>query len=135
MKRLSPALLLCAAVLLLSQIGCGPADPRGQNVSGSVTYKGAPVQMGDIQFLPKSGNPGPAGSAKILNGKYDTAAEGGKGTVGGPHEVIINGFDGKAEPDAELPLGNPLFNDYKVELDISTEGDGMTKDFDVTDKK
>jgi hypothetical protein len=49
------------------------------------------------------GNTGTAGYAKIQGGQFDTSAEGGKGTVGGTHTVILNGFDGKAKPDAELP--------------------------------
>ncbi len=134
MNRLSPAILICAATLFSTQLGCGPEDPRGKHVRGSVTFKGAPVPAGDIQFLPKPGNTGPAGSAKIIDGKFDTAAVGGKGTVGGPHQVIINGFDGQADPDAELPLGKPIFKDFKVDFDIPTEGEGTSKDFDVSAK-
>ncbi|MFG0261367.1 MAG: hypothetical protein ACF788_03155 [Novipirellula sp. JB048] len=132
MNRFSFAVLICTGTLLLSQMGCGSADPQEQHVSGAVTFNGAPVLMGDIQFLPKSGNPGPAGSAKVIDGKFDTAVEGGRGTVGGPHAVIINGFDGQAEPEAELPLGKPLFSDYKVDFDIPSASGPTTKNFDIT---
>jgi hypothetical protein len=75
------------------------------------------------------GNSGPAGDADIVDGRYDTATA-GHGTVGGPHEVIINGFDGNAKPEEELPFGNPLFSDYSTTADMPATAGG-TVDFDV----
>jgi len=135
LENLMPRLLLNSALLLMAVslfalTGCG-SDPRGLEVSGTVTYKGTPVPAGDIQFVPEAGNTGPPGRAVIVNGKYNTSDTGGQGTVGGPHQVIINGFDGIAKPDEELPHGKPLFPEFKSTFDIPKDGDS-TKDFDIT---
>ncbi|MEZ6089761.1 MAG: hypothetical protein R3C05_17380 [Pirellulaceae bacterium] len=105
-------------------------DPRSNQINGTVTFKGAPVPYGDIRFIPQSG---PAGYATIVNGKFDTAVEGGKGVVLGKHRVVINGFDGVAKPDAELPHGEPLFPEFQAEADIAAGG--STHDFDVVIQK
>jgi len=113
-------LLLAASAALVS--GCsGATDPRAYNVQGTVTFEGKPVPAGTIQFVPAKGNSGPAGFATIVDGRFDTAAPGGKGTVGGLHQATVNGFDGKANPDKELPVGMPLFQDYQLDLDLPME--------------
>jgi len=113
------AVLLAVVSALLLAAGCGPAGPRRHDVSGEVTFRGRPVPVGVIRFLPdtQQGNAGPAGFAAIENGRYDTAAS-GRGTVGGPHEVVISGFDGKADPAAELMQGAPLFPDYRESVEL-----------------
>ena len=82
--------------------GCGTGGPPEHHVSGQVTFRDAPVPAGVVRFLPDAaqGNQGPAGYAPIENGRYDTARS-GRGTVGGPHAVVISGFDGKADPSQE----------------------------------
>lgn len=116
------ALLACLVLIMTAGCGGGQDGPPRFNVAGTVTHKGNPIPQGFIQFLPDSskGNSGPAGSASILDGKFDTAVS-GSGTVGGPHTIIINGFDGKADPDNELPFGRALFPDYKSEVDLPKE--------------
>jgi hypothetical protein len=125
------AVLLAVLSALVSAAGCGPAGPRRHEVSGQVTFQGQPVPVGVIRFLPdtKQGNAGPAGFAAIENGRYDTAAT-GRGTVGGPHEVVISGYDGKADPAVELMQGAPLFPDYRKGVDLPEEP--ATLDFQVT---
>ena len=127
------SLLFCLVTLAIVTTGCGSSgsDPRENHLKGNVSFNGAPVIAGDIQFIPAQGNSGPPGSATIVDGAFDTAAPGGKGTIGGPHTVIINGFDGKAQPEAELPQGQPLFKDYKVDFDVPKGGEA-TQDFNVT---
>ncbi|QDV66606.1 hypothetical protein Poly24_02930 [Rosistilla carotiformis] len=120
---------VCAVVSIL---GCGSAvnDPRSNHVQGSVSFKGAPVAFGDIRFIPENG---PAGYAQIRDGKYDTAALGGKGTVGGKQTVVINGFDGVAKPAEELPNGAPLFPEYRTDVEIASGGG--SEDFEVVVQK
>lgn len=74
------------------------------------------------------GNRGPAGYATIENGRYNTARS-GRGVVGGPHRVIISGFDGMADPSGELPHGAPLFPDYHTTSDLPTGN--TTLDFTI----
>jgi hypothetical protein len=108
--------------------GCD-GQPRLHHVSGKVMYDGKPLPAGVIYFDPdvSKNNDGPQGYAIIQNGEYDTAAAGGKGVVGGPHIARIEGFDGK--PGEELPLGRPLFTDFKQPLDLPKAA--STQNFDV----
>lgn len=121
MKTHSASLLILVTVSLTLLNGCGDSDPRKYHVKGTVTYKGAPIPAGTIQFSPAGGNTGPAGYADIVDGKFDTSAEGSKGTVGGAHRITINGFDGNGKPQDELPLGEPLFEEYQIEKDLPKE--------------
>lgn len=120
---------VAAALLAFSTLlGCGGSDgPRRYTVEGTVTFDGKPVPAGDIAFEPDTskGNQGPAGYADIKNGRYVTSS--GKGAVGGPHIVRINGSDGNATP--EQPYGGFLFEPYTVELDLPKEN--TTHDFVV----
>lgn len=134
MKNSAAALFMIAGSLVFVA-GCGESGPDTYHVKGTVTYKGAPIPTGSITFTPAKGNTGPAGYADIKDGKFDTSGEGrNRGTVGGPHRVTIIGFDGKAKPDAELPLGNPLFPEYQVEKDLPKE-DSAVVDFVVEPKR
>lgn len=115
----APLLLLALATLL----GCGgESGPPRYDVSGVVTYKGQPIPAGTIQFNPDASknNRGPSGAATIKDGKFDTALE-GRGTIGGPHRVLIEAYDGNAQPELELPHGRPLFYGYQTEIDLPKE--------------
>lgn len=93
------------------------------NVSGLVTYEGKPIPRGHVQFRPDTsqGNSGPAGSATIIDGKYSTA-QGGRGIVGGPHTVLISGYDGNSAKEPEMmPMGSPLFRGYEATIDLPKE--------------
>ncbi len=118
-------------VLLLLAAGCGRGGVERYDVSGTVTFDGQPVPLGQIMFQPdgSKGNRGPAGVAKIENGHFDTSPT-DKGTVGGPHVVIISGYDGKnIDIDAEMPAGSSLFPDYRTTADLPK--DDTTLDFNV----
>lgn len=118
------------SVFLLSIVvaGCGKRAPTLYHVSGTVTFAGKPVPAGSILFEPDTtkGNSGPAGYAKIKNGKYDTRNE-GRGVVGGPHIVRITGLNGV--PDEYLPEGTPLFPEYTKPVDLPKKD--CAQDFDV----
>lgn len=119
------------AIVLLSLLviaGCGERPPTLYHVSGTVTFGGKPVPAGSILFEPDTtkGNQGPAGFARIKEGKYDTRTS-GQGTIGGPHIVRITGLDGI--PGEELPEGTPLFPEYKTQVDLPKQN--STQDFDV----
>jgi hypothetical protein len=120
--------LLFAAVAIAISPGCGKGGPDRFHVSGSVTFSGQPVPVGDILFQPDSskGNSGPAGFAKIRAGRYDTRVE-GAGTMGGPHRVRIAGYDRMSAP--EDPPGTTLFADYATSLDLPKAD--STQDFTV----
>jgi len=113
-----PLLLFPLFVLsLLLTVGCQKEDgPTRYDISGKVTLNGEPVPGGSIVFTPDSqkGNGGPQGTAKIVDGRYDTA-DNGRGTVGGPHHVHVIATDsatGQAS-ETEAPLAEHTF-----EIDI-----------------
>jgi hypothetical protein len=118
-------------VLLLAG-ACGRGGPHRYDVSGRATYQGRPIPAGVIFFDPdiRKGNDGPQGYAQIKNGHYDTAQT-QTGTVGGPHLVRIQGFDGK--PGNELPMGAPMFREHQILADLPKRE--TTLDLDVPDAK
>lgn len=116
-------LALLATGLVLSA-GCGTKEsgPTRYQVSGTVTFDGKPVPAGTIYLEPSSG---PAGFAQIVDGKYDTRS--GKGHSGGAHNVLIEGFDGRATNPGEM--GKPIFKPYRVEADLPKSD--STQNFDI----
>jgi hypothetical protein len=114
--------------LLVGLSGCHDGKTDEYQVSGTVTFGGKLVPAGVVLFTPDGSrqNRGPAGYAKIKDGKYDTAVD-GQGTVGGPHLVRINGLDGHPRP--ESPDGTSIFTDYSVQVDLPKAN--TTHDFDV----
>ena len=111
-------------------LGCNDGGPERFGVSGSVTYRGAPVPSGQIRFMPdrSKGNRGPQGFAEIIDGKFDIDSR--LGTITGPVLVVISGADGKDRDDERSrPYGNWLFKNHKIAVDIESGGKGM--DFDV----
>jgi hypothetical protein len=115
-------------LLRLLVAGCGRSGPPRYELSGTVTYAGKPLPAGVIFFDPdvRQGNDGPQGFAHVQEGRYDTRQT-GKGSVGGPHRVRIQGFDG--QPGPELPLGQPLFPEYQTDHDLPKEN--STRDFEI----
>ncbi len=102
--------------------GCHDAGPAQHHVSGRATFRGEPIPAGAVRFVPDTaqGNQGPAGYAAVENGRYNTARL-GRGTVGGPHRIIISGYDGEPDPSGEQPHGARLFPDYQTTADLPTE--------------
>lgn len=126
---------LWLAIAACGLAGCSEttSGPDRFDVSGTVTYDGAPVPAGQIQFRPDSakGHSGPAGFATITNGRYDTSRK-GRGTVGGPHVVVIVGFTGPPPTDVQSDedlADNSLFSEYQISADLPTETGQL--DFDV----
>ena len=129
--QLRGLVIVGALVLAIMAVGCGgDTGPTRYDVSGSVTFDGQPVPMGRILFQPDTskGNRGPAGVAEIKDGHYDTA-DGGKGTVGGPHVAIVSGYDGQSKPEQEMPYGRALFSDHNLPVDLPKED--ATQDIEV----
>lgn len=64
-------LFVAAPVAILLLAGCG-SGPKTYSVTGTVTYKGAPVEGADIAFLPVKEDPTvkPAGGATGAGGKF-----------------------------------------------------------------
>lgn len=89
----APALTATMVLTVLSFAGCG-GDGFGtrHKISGTVTYKGASVEKGDITFHPVDLNDKSARAAtgSILNGKYSLSTAGNNdGALPGTYNVTI----------------------------------------------
>jgi len=129
-STLFPSLLSSLAVALPILVsGCASKDagPTRYDLSGKVTFNGAPVPAGEITLSPDSskGNSGPGGIVMIENGEYKTPR--GAGIVGGPYVVHILGFDGV--PNKESEEGMPIFPPYETTVDFPREP--TTHDFEI----
>lgn len=92
-------LLTCGLLMLVALLaaGCGSGGPARSAVEGTVTIGGQPLPAGRIIFTPVSPNTGPAVTARIAGGRYQTAKA--AGPVIGKNRV---------EVEADLNLGFAL---------------------------
>ena len=136
--RLPTTILL--ACLAFAPMGCGSSDDLQRVVvSGRVTFKGQPVEFGQLRFKPESSTRGPVTIAPVREGKYLADNQGGVPV--GEHIVEILSYDMKAVngkwPDG--PGSNPppqilpaKFN-TQSQLTVSIDGTkAITHDFDLT---
>jgi hypothetical protein len=81
---------LAAAAFAALVAGCDSGN-KLRPVSGTVTYKGAPLAHGSVTFLFVD-PPGPAGGALISNGRFEIAAP--RGLEPGKYRVQISSPEG-----------------------------------------
>lgn len=114
--------MLLATVVAGALVGCGGRTDGIYHVTGTITFNGQPVPSGVIYFDPDTakGNRGQQGSALIRDGKFDTAAEYGRGIAGGAQRIRISGFDGQNINETQL-YGNRLFPDYNEVKEMPLE--------------
>ncbi len=107
--------------------GCD-SGPNLYEVSGRVMFQGKPVPVGTVLFEPDAtkGHDSAAGFAHVKDGWYDTRQD-GRGVIGGPYRVRVNGFSGKSEE--YMPRGAPLFEEHALSVDVPSEN--STLDIDV----
>jgi hypothetical protein len=115
MSRFFPP-ALAVAVGLAAAAGCGRS--QGQ-LSGTVTFKGKPVESGEILLTPDDGrgNRGPGVMAEIKDGAFRTPPQ--RGHWGGAYLARVTGYQGR----------EALFSSYEMKIDLP-EGDA-TYDFAV----
>ena len=125
-------LLLFVSVLLAG--GCG--DDRGlRAVSGTVTVKGKPVEMGMIQFIPAAspaaGTPHTQSGAMIADGKYEIPKQ--KGLFPGKYKVSVYSYDTKGAkvPSPEIP-GESSAVQFKERIPTKYNGPQTTLTAEVT---
>jgi hypothetical protein len=107
---LGPA--LSAAGLALASTGCGPGNGLTMGrVSGVVTYKGEPVEFGEVLFVPDSdkGNSGVPSMGRIeKDGRYTMSTQdSGDGVIAGHHKVGIRALDPEPVAKEETPTPDP----------------------------
>lgn len=109
-----------AFALALALPGCGPGNGLTMGrVSGVVTFKGQPVEFGEVLFVPDSdkGNSGVPSMGRIeKDGRYTMLTQDpGDGVIAGHHKVGIRALDPvpvtkeeMATPDPETATGKEL---------------------------
>jgi hypothetical protein len=107
--------------------GCGPAAPEFHQLSGKVTFDGQPVVYGTVEFIPDAakGHKGPAGSADINDGVYDTSLAGGQGLSKGPYIARLTIFPEKLPPTNEnelIPTKAPKTIAVGFPIDVNVDG-------------
>ena len=85
-----PVRLTALAAALLALTACNRDPLQRQAVSGTVTFKNAPVKMGNIDFSPLDGQKTMVGAA-IEDGKFSIPAD--KGLSPGRYKVTVNAPD------------------------------------------
>jgi hypothetical protein len=139
MRRLALFVNLLPGVLLLSLAGCGNT-PQRQEISGTVRFKGRPVEDGVVKFEPMDGQASGDG-AQIVKGRYQLPKS--KGMFPGKYRVSIYAGDGRsgagdASPDspyAGMKPGKemipPEYNEKsEVIKEVTTDGPNQF-DFDI----
>jgi hypothetical protein len=131
---------LVSLVVTLLSTGCGKSDQLQRVlVSGAVTYKGQPVEKGQIRFIPADGTKGPVTVDPIEQGQYTTKNT--EGVPVGTHRVEILGYDAKEYASAGTGPGAPpvpqllpkkynLQSTLKETLEPSPRS--QTRDFNLT---
>jgi hypothetical protein len=110
---------------LVIMTGCGP-DPNIGQVSGTVTYKGAPVEGATVSFLPTSGEGVLAVGNTDAAGHYVLAApvqKRGKGVTAGAFSGTYNVAIRKLE--VTLSKADQLYQEGKITYDeLQSRGGG-----------
>lgn len=91
--RSAGAAALAACFTLILAIGCGDGTglARRYKVSGTVNYKGAPLEKGTITFAPVDPTTAQAATGQIENGSYSlTTAVDGDGALPGEYTVTVS---------------------------------------------
>jgi hypothetical protein len=129
--------LLAGLAVVLLAAGCSSSDGKLE-VSGTVMFKGAPLDQGTIQFFVKE-RPELVASAQIKDGKYTVPAR--AGLQPGTYRIVISSGEpgtraeesmpGQAGPPAKERIP-PEYNVRSMEKPVLREvKKGEKLDFDI----
>jgi hypothetical protein len=115
--------------------GCGPSDGLVQ-VGGTVTFDGAPIPEGTIQFRSLDGDQ-KAYAASILDGKYEARIAPGPASVEVRASRVIEGKFVESNPGELDPVGEmyiPEKYNSRTELKITVQSNKTDENFDLVGK-
>jgi hypothetical protein len=128
-------------LLLTATLGCGRRSGIERvYVSGEASYRGKPIEVGQIRFIPISPATGPVTIERIGDGRYETSTSGGVPV--GTHRVELRMYDANEYRTAPRTPGSPAVKQLlpdkynrKSELTISIDsGSGsIERDFDLAE--
>jgi hypothetical protein len=123
MTRKCPA-YIALALSLVAMLGC--ASPETVEVSGSVTWEGAPVPHGDITFFDLDPHV-PAAAGKIVDGAYAFRCKPGKKRV----EISSYRLSGKKTPEGksigEMYIPEQYNSNSTLTADVTLDGENQFK--------
>lgn len=124
-------------LLMLVAVGCGPrTGVERVPISGSVSYLGEPVEVGQIRFLPAKPTRAPVTVETIRDGVYTAAASGGVPV--GEFRVEIRMYDADQYLNGPRAAGSPApkqllpdkYNqDSELKISIASGSGAIKKDF------
>lgn len=111
------------AACLLAAAGCGEKPTQGRlPVSGQVTFKGAPLDSGSIQFMPPDSGGQFGGGAVIANGQYSIPEN--QGLPVGKYKIVISAGDpNRPVPEEQMPgeTGPPAEERIPAEYNVNSD--------------
>jgi len=122
-------------------VGCRrDSGPERVVVSGAITYRGRPVSVGSIRFVPE-GVSLPSAAANIVEGKYRADNKGGVPV--GTHKIQIEGYDrggpksAAGGPPVSKARGRQFVpsrynTESQIQITIEPGSREITKNFDLT---
>jgi hypothetical protein len=125
-----------SALPLLIAGGCQKSGFERTVVSGAVTYRGVPIESGEIAFIPEGQQP--ATIAAIRAGQYRAKAKGGVPV--GTHQVKIKAFrDGNPSAKTDLAIDSngkqflpPRYNrESELRVTINSNAGEFVQDFQL----
>ena len=129
-------LFMVAAVCFTAPLtGCGPSDGLVL-LSGTVTFDGAPIPEGTIQFRALEGDQ-KAYASPIVDGKYEARVEPGPAIVEVRASRIVEGKFDESNPGEKVPVGEmyiPEKYNSRTELKVTVESDKLDENFDLASK-
>jgi len=130
MKSVGVFVVLLAAASLL--VGCGPGGPVTHQVTGTVTFDGAPVQDGDIVFRDPAGKEKSYGG-RIENGEFSLEVSPGAKRVEITAMREVPGEFDTMNPGEKVPLKEPYIPaEYNTNSTLTAEITGAeTLSFDL----
>jgi hypothetical protein len=93
-------------VLVLAIVGCAQGPPTA-HVWGKVSFEGAAITEGTIEFIPIEGTSGPTVGAVIANGAYDIPAKSGP-LIDGVYRVELRAVRETGRPAPKHPSGKGI---------------------------
>jgi hypothetical protein len=103
---------LCGAVLATALVGCSSSEPKTYKVTGTVTWKGALIENGQLNVFADDGGTAPT-TSKIVNGKFELRT-----TAGVKRVEVFSQKDGGFD---KAMGANRFYNDIPREYNSETQ--------------
>ena len=89
--------------LLVTALGCGESGPPLFEATGSVTFRGNPVENASVTFQPEGGQP--AVGRTDAQGNFQLTTRGRPGVAPGPSKVAITSVEAIGKPSQNPEMG------------------------------